>query len=690
MEEEQKDKDWSCRKKALVEYGVYAGEKNQVPLREFDGSGDAASLAMGRSKTALVFHQLKLLAGEERFSRIAGLAAFEAASVKRSWEDLRGLFEKETGQDLGWFFKQWVDRKGLPDLRAENPSVRRSGSRFEVVFDLVQKGEVYTLDIPVVISLLRGGSKTELVKLDAEKKRVTLLVDEEPGALVIDGVYDVPRKLTDAEMPALLARVLHGERPVLVLPVSGTDVYAAFIAEGKLRGAEERTAESIKDADLGTSSFLAFGKDNPLVSRLFGTAGAGVAEFSLTARRNPWNADKVVVTVHAGSAGSAGEALRLLAECEDCSALSSDAGGAVSRKTGESKRGIGMELREEALAIDASALTPLSRVIEAAAGKKIVYVGEYHDRFAHHEVQLKVIEGLYRKNPGIAIGMEMFQRPFQQVLDDYIKGAIEEREFLKKSEYYRRWNFDYNLYKPILDFARAGKIPVVALNLRREITERVSREGMGGLTSDEKKEVPQETDFSDTEYRDRLKQAFDQHKGKNEKNFDFFYQAQVLWDETMAQSIDEYLRANPDRQMVVIAGLGHLAYGSGIPKRAHRRNGFDYATVLNDPDVDRDIGNYLVFPQTLEGMTAPRLMVALKESEGKVVITDLPGDSVSRKAGIKTGDVIVSLDGLSMQTSDDVKIALFYKKKGESARVKVVRKRFLLGDKEMEFEVMLP
>jgi uncharacterized iron-regulated protein len=690
MDEEKKEHGWSYRKKALVDYGAHADEKNQVPLREFDGGGDAASLAMGRSKTALVLHQLKLLAGEERFSRIAGLAAFEAASVKRSWEDLRRLFEKETGQDLGWFFKQWVDRKGLPDLRAENASVRRSGSRFEVGLDLVQKGEPYTLDVPVFISLLRGGNRTEIVKLEVEKKHVTVLVDEEPGAVVVDRDYEVPRRLTDAETPALLGKALREERPVLVLPVSGADVYASFIAAGKQRGAEERTAESIRDADLRTSSFLALGKDNPLVSRLFGTAGAGDAELSLTARKNPWNAEKVVVIVHAASARSAGEALRLLAECGDCSALSSDVRGAVSRKTDESERGIAMGLREEPLAVAVSTLTPLSRVIEAAAGKKIVYVGEYHDRFAHHAVQLQVIEGLYRKNPKIAIGMEMFQRPFQRVLDDYINGALDEREFLKKSEYYRRWNFDYNLYKPILDFARAEKIPVVALNLRREIIEKVSREGMDALAIDEKKAVPQELDFSDVEYRDRLKQAFAQHKGKAEKNFDFFYQSQILWDETMALSIDEYLKANPDRRMVVVAGLGHLAYGSGIPKRAHRRNGFEYATVLNDADVDRDIGDYLVFPQALEGLTAPLLMVALKESAGKVVITGLPEDSVSRKAGIRTGDVIEALDGLPMQTVEDLKIALFYKKKDESVRVKVVRKRFLLGDKEMEFEVKLP
>jgi S1-C subfamily serine protease len=142
--------------------------------------------------------------------------------------------------------------------------------------------------------------------------------------------------------------------------------------------------------------------------------------------------------------------------------------------------------------------------------------------------------------------------------------------------------------------------------------------------------------------------------------------------------------------VVVIAGQGHLAYGSGIPKRTLRRNGYEYATVLNEAEVDTEIGDYLVFPEALDGVKAPRLMVILKESAGKIVITDLPEDSVSRKAGIKAGDTLISFDGIPMKTSDDLRIELFYRKHGDMAKVKVVRKRFLLGDKEMEFVVKLP
>jgi aminopeptidase N len=227
------------------------------------------------------------------------------------------------------------------------------------------------------------------------------------------------------------------------------------------------------------------------------------------------------------------------------------------------------------------------------------------------------------------------------------------------------------------------------LNLRSEIVEKVSKSGMETLSGEERKEVPAETDFSDAEYQERLRQVFARHKGEGEKSFDYFCQAQILWDETMAMSIDEYLKKNPERRMVVIAGEGHLAYGSGIPKRAFRRNGYEYAVILNDADVERDVADYLVYPQALEGVTAPRLMVALKESGGKVVIADLPKDSVARQAGLKTGDTIVSLDGATVRTAVDVKMELFYKKRNDDITVKVARKRFLLGEKVMEFAVKL-
>jgi uncharacterized iron-regulated protein len=342
------------------------------------------------------------------------------------------------------------------------------------------------------------------------------------------------------------------------------------------------------------------------------------------------------------------------------------------------------KLSADPAVVDLSTLKTLSTVVDKLAAKKIVYVGEEHDKVSHHQVQLEILRELHEQTPRIAVGMEMFQRPFQRALDDYIAGLIDERTFLKSSEYFKRWNLDYHLYKPILDFAKERRLPVVALNMRREIVNKVAKGGLDSLSKEERQEIPQELDFSDHEYRARLKEIFAVHQGSREKNFEFFHQAQILWDEAMAESIDRFLKSQPDFRVLVLAGAGHLQYGSGIPKRSFRRNGFDYAIVLSDAEVKRDIANYVVFPEPSKGATAPTFASALAEENQTVRITGFAKDSFAERAGVKVGDTLVSLDNYPVSGTDDVRIVLFYKQSGETIKLKVRR-----GAEELEFEVKL-
>jgi hypothetical protein len=303
-EESRPEESWALRKQALLEYCALANAKNELSLGKFTGNENAATVAMEQGKAALVFHQLRKLAGEDIFSRVAKELMARGPSYKGSWSEVMGLFEKETRTDLGWFFKQWIDRKGLPDLRLENAATRRNGSRFEVSFDLVQKGEVYTLEVPVFISLSQG-VKTDIVKTDSVKKHVVLYVDDEPSTLVVDRDYDLPRRLTEEERPPLLATLFADEKPVIVLPKTGQEAYVALSDALKQRGAEEREAKDLKESDIRSSSFVVLGSDDPFVNRLFGKVEHGKGAVSLLAKKNPWNPDKVVVIVQAESAGSA-------------------------------------------------------------------------------------------------------------------------------------------------------------------------------------------------------------------------------------------------------------------------------------------------------------------------------------------------------------------------------------------------
>ncbi len=316
-------------------------------------------------------------------------------------------------------------------------------------------------------------------------------------------------------------------------------------------------------------------------------------------------------------------------------------------------------------------------------------MGEGHDKFEHHRVQLQVIKELYKKYKKIAIGMEMFQKPSQQALDDYIAGKTDEKTFLKKSEYFKQWGYDYNLYREILLFARGYKIPVIALNIPKKLVSKVSREGLHALTADELKEVPEYFDISDKEYYERLRDFFERHAHAKEMNFDFFYEAQVLWDESMARNLDEFISKNPEYKVVVLAGEGHMAFGSGIPRRAFRLNKREYAIILNAGDVEKDIADFVLFPSPVSLPESPKLGVLLKDEDKKVIINQFTPDSVAKQAGLKENDIILSLDGTPVESVDDMRIFLLSKKKGDEITVRVLRERFLFGPGEREFKVIL-
>ena len=116
-------------------------------------------------------------------------------------------------------------------------------------------------------------------------------------------------------------------------------------------------------------------------------------------------------------------------------------------------------------AVDLHTTLSLDRLAAQLATKRVVFVGETHDRYDHHLNQLEIIRRLRQLDPSLAIGVEYFQQPFQAQVDDYIAGRTTEREFLRATEYYQGWGYDYRLYAPIFRFAREQRIPVRALNV---------------------------------------------------------------------------------------------------------------------------------------------------------------------------------------------------------------------------------
>lgn len=230
-------------------------------------------------------------------------------------------------------------------------------------------------------------------------------------------------------------------------------------------------------------------------------------------------------------------------------------------------------------------------ILPELAQADVVYLGETHDNPQDHQIQLEIVQKLYQRNPKIAIAMEMFQRPDQNVLNRYLAGQVSEQELLKQSEYDQRWGFPWKYYAPVVQFAKEKQLPVIALNTPTEVTRQVAREGLESLTLQQRQFIPPiaEIRTDNAEYRQLMAETFRQHHSVNHSADESrFFLAQVLWDETMAEGVAKFLQANPDSQVIVLAGQGHIIYNYGIPSRVARRmnNKLVQRSILLSPPED--------------------------------------------------------------------------------------------------------
>lgn len=245
---------------------------------------------------------------------------------------------------------------------------------------------------------------------------------------------------------------------------------------------------------------------------------------------------------------------------------------------------------------------------------RAVCIGESHPNPHHHWAQLTLLERLLDQNQAAgvdtALGMEMFQRPFQGVLDDYAAGRIDDAALLARSGWEQRWGYDWALYSPMVHLAVARGAALLALNLENELRRKVSSDGFESLSPADREKIP-EMDLHDQGHRawwddvmaslggghpvahGKSGEASDgeepseEEEAERRERAERMYSIQVLWDETMADTAAAWLSAGARRQVVILAGNGHC-HDSGIVTRLARR-GAEPAVSIR-PHIDTGDG----------------------------------------------------------------------------------------------------
>jgi uncharacterized iron-regulated protein len=218
----------------------------------------------------------------------------------------------------------------------------------------------------------------------------------------------------------------------------------------------------------------------------------------------------------------------------------------------------------------------MSEVIPELKKNRIILVGEHHTNQNHHFAQLNVIQSLNEAGVQVAIGLEMFRNDSQQALDHWVDGNIGEAQF--QEIYYDNWTYPWSAYQMIFEYAKKEKIPMIGLNVPRDITRQVSRKGFNSLSEEQKGKLANVSCRVDKEYMDYIKKAFGGH-GHGKLNFTYFCEAQLVWDSAMAINTLEYLKKYPDAVVVLLAGTGHVRKGA-VPRQIRLRSDTPHAVIL--------------------------------------------------------------------------------------------------------------
>ena len=172
------------------------------------------------------------------------------------------------------------------------------------------------------------------------------------------------------------------------------------------------------------------------------------------------------------------------------------------------------------------------KMIKSLEKADIALFGEIHNDPIIHWLQLKSIKTLHETR-ALVIGMEMIERDNQQQLNEYLKGAMDEKQLAEKARLWGNYDTDY---APVINFAKKSTIKVIGTNVPRRYARQVFKQGLESLESlpDGEKvwiaPLPIAYDPNLPGYKNMLN-LMEGHSGDN------MPKAQAIKDATMAYSI---------------------------------------------------------------------------------------------------------------------------------------------------------
>lgn len=296
-------------------------------------------------------------------------------------------------------------------------------------------------------------------------------------------------------------------------------------------------------------------------------------------------------------------------------------------------------------------------VARRCAAADVIFFGEQHSDAVCNAVEAQLLHALMQRSRPVALAMEFFERDTQSALDAYLAGQSDESAFVTAT----RQGRDYPLsHRPLIELCRTEKAPIIAANAPRRLVReyRMSKMPFDAFrqsrSPEDQRWLPRGSEHLAGPYFERFVEIIKHHppaagtptsapallpltesgdaamsRASATPTVDplvVSFRPQLLWDDSMAESVADYRTVHGDHRVMLIAGRFHVASEGGTLQKFRQRRPKD--RIFTVVYSSRETGTFALEKDDIN--SADIVICGLNPPEKPDVPATMPSSAPSR------------------------------------------------------------
>jgi aminopeptidase N len=157
-------------------------------------------------KGAMILHMLRWVLGEDKYLKTMREFAETYAGKSASMDDFKAMAEKYYGEQLTWFFSQWLDSTGAPEFKLKYTTYRLGSNKgFRVTGEIGQDLDLFRMPVDLRIDT-DGKTEDKKIEVVGTNSPFTVETFGRPRRIAIDPDHHVLTNTSDVKLRASILR----------------------------------------------------------------------------------------------------------------------------------------------------------------------------------------------------------------------------------------------------------------------------------------------------------------------------------------------------------------------------------------------------------------------------------------------------------------------------------------------------